>query len=119
MIPKEQVAHDLAIAYINNKYGVDVTGDFDVRSSGGGSFSDSDRITDVYGSGSVSTQHFPAVDEPKMIKVGTGQKGFLGIEKKQPVQSGYLVDDIFRDMIKDYYAAYSRFLEILNSAINL
>lgn len=39
----EQIAHDLAIAYINNLYGVDVNGDFSV--SGGGN--------SVYGSGNV------------------------------------------------------------------
>jgi len=100
MIPKEQIAHDLALAYINNRYGVDVSGDF--------------FLSDGDGSGSVSTTHLPSVDSPKTVKVGTGQKGFLGIEKKQRVQAGYLVDDVFAKMINDYHVAYSRFLELLN-----
>jgi len=61
----------------------------------------------------VETEHFPDVNEPKMTKVGTGRTGFLGIEKKEWVESGYLVDGIFTNMIKDYYNAYSRFLKLL------
>lgn len=30
MISNEQIAHDLVMVYLNNKYGVDVIGDFDV-----------------------------------------------------------------------------------------
>lgn len=30
MIEFEQIAHDLAMAYINNRYGAEVTGSFDV-----------------------------------------------------------------------------------------
>jgi hypothetical protein len=100
MIPKEQIAHDLTIAYITNKYGVDVTGNF--------------FISDGDGSGSVTTKHFPDANVPNVIKVGTGEKGFFGIEKKQKVQSGYLVDDIFRNMINDYHNAISRFLSLLD-----
>ena len=70
---KEQIAHDLAIAYINNRYGIDVSGDFSVNGTG----------ESVYGSGSVSTERFPDVSAIKKIKVGTGKKGFLGFEKKE------------------------------------
>jgi hypothetical protein len=103
MVPKEQIAHDLTIAYINNRYGIDVTGDFDINTFDG----------DTSGSGSVKTEHFPDASAPNMIKVGTGKKGIFGIEKKQKVQSGYLIDALFIKMINDYIAAYNRFLELL------
>ncbi|MGH4118646.1 hypothetical protein [Clostridium sp.] len=51
----------------------------------------------------------PDIDVPRYIKVGTGEKVFLGIEKKKKVQSGYLIDDVFSNMIEDYYKAYARF----------
>lgn len=108
MIPKEQIAHDLTLVYLNNKYGVDVTGHFSVSSS---SFDDS--IDAVDGSGNVNTVHLPDIEAVKYIKVGTGEKGFFGNEKKKKVQSGYLVDDIFSQMIEDYYKAYKRFFEMV------
>jgi hypothetical protein len=106
MIPKEQIAHDLAIAYINNKYGVEVSGDFDVSTYG----------DDVIGSGSVSTEYLPDIVSSNMIKVGTGEKGLLGKEKKKWVQDGvtYPADKVFRDMNKDYHAAYERFITLLS-----
>lgn len=103
MISKEQIAHELTMTYLNNRYGMDVTGNFNVSSSN----------NEVTGFGSVVTNHFPNANEPKIVKVGTGKKGFLGIEKKEKVQSGYLVDDIIKDMVEDYYNAYSSFLKLL------
>lgn len=103
MISKEQIAHDLTMVYLNNRYGVDVTGDFNVSS----------LDSEVSGYGSVETSRFPSANEPNIIKVGTGERGFLGIEKKKKVHRGYLVDDIFKGMIEDYYNAYSNFLKLL------
>ena len=68
MISKEQLAHDLTMVYLNNRYGIDVDGHF--------SSSDGD------GSGSVDTTKFPSAFEIKYKKVGTGERGFLGFEKK-------------------------------------
>lgn len=104
MLSKEQIAHDLSIAYINNRYGVDVTGQFNVSGSDG----------DISGSGDVNTEHLPDVDEIKRIKIGTGEKGLFGFEKKKWAESGFLIDDIFVNMINDYQKAYSRFLELLS-----
>lgn len=108
MISKEQIAHGLTMVYLSNRYGVDVNGDFNVDSS-----SIDENITEVEGSGSVETNHFPNAREPKFIKVETGEKGFLGYKKKKKVQSGYLVDDIFIYMVEDYYSAYPHFLKLL------
>ena len=105
MIDNEQIAHGLALAYINNRYGAEVTGSFNVSTLG----------DDVTGSGAVQTERLPAADSKQMVKVGTGEKHLLGLrEKKKLVDSGtYEVDPIFRQMIDDYYGAYARFLELL------
>lgn len=95
MISKEQIAHELTMTYMHNRYGVDVSG----------SFSD--------GTGSIETNCLPSTQKPKNTKVGTGQKGFLGIEKKIKVQDGYVVDGIFSEMVEEYYRAYSKFLKLL------
>jgi hypothetical protein len=105
MIDNEQIAHGLAMAYINNRYGAEVTGSFDVSTLG----------DDVTGSGAVQTERLPAVDSKQMVRVGTGEKHLFGLrEKKMLVDSGtYEVDAIFRQMIDDYYGAYARFLELI------
>jgi hypothetical protein len=105
MIENEQIAYGLAMAYINNRYGAEVTGAFSVTTLG----------DDVTGSGAVQTERLPAVDSKLMIRVGTGEKHLFGLrEKKMLVDSGtYEVDAIFRQMIDDYYGAYARFLELL------
>jgi len=87
-------------------HGIDIRGDFNVNSY------DANKIM---GSGNVETTHFPGTYEPKIKKVGTGQKGFLGFEKSKTVQDGHLVDDIFCEMIEEYYRAYSKFLNLLGS----
>jgi hypothetical protein len=104
MMSKEQIAHDLAMAYINNRYGPEVSGNFSV-----------DTWNDeVSGSGSVNTQRLPDVHAIRMVEVPTGEKYFFGLsEKKESVESGYAVDGPFESMIKDYFNAYSRFLELL------
>lgn len=104
MISKDQIAHNLAIIYMQNRFGVDVNGDFDLSSYDNSSIS---------GSGKVETIHLPSTNTTKSIKVGTGQKNLLGFEKKKLIQEGYLVDDIFAEMINEYYNAYNKFLNLL------
>ena len=100
MISRKQVAHDLSIAYINNRYGVNVTGGL--------------YVSDGSGSGDVTTEHLPDVCEPAKHKIETGEKNILGFKKKVWIESGYVVDKIFINMICDYKKAYLRFLELLD-----
>ncbi|MCT2061756.1 hypothetical protein [Dietzia cinnamea] len=114
MIPKEQVAHDLAIAYINNKYGVRVTGSFAVTSS---TDYGSDAVREVTGEGSVTTEYLPDLDELETVRVGTGERHLFGIgpDKTKLIPTGkFEVDAPFRSMVQDYYKAHSRFLELLD-----
>ena len=113
MIPKEHVAHDLAIAYINNRYGIRVTGDFSISSSKNYEL---DVLEDVTGEGTVRTEVLPDLNDPVMVRVGTGERHLFGIgpEKTRLVATGeYEVDSVLRSMIDDYYRAYSRILELL------
>lgn len=104
MISKEQIAHDLTMVYLCNRYGIDVRGSFCVSGMSGSS---------VTGDGEVVTDHFPSVDEPKYVKVKTDEKGIFGIEKTEKVQNGYVVDDIFKAMVEEYHQAYSYFCKLL------
>ena len=95
MLSKEQLAHELAMVYMNNKYGIHVSGRL--------------YANDGYGEGSIETAHFPDVSEAVYTKVGTGETGFLGIEKKMKVQTGHEVDPIFSEMVENYYGATTSF----------
>lgn len=99
MISKEQIAHDLAMIYMNNRYGVSVSGDF--------------FLNDGSGNGSVATEHFPNISEPQYTKVSTGKKGLFGIEKKEKIQSGCKVDALFIEMTETYFQAYGKFYQLL------
>lgn len=99
MITNEQIAHDLTIIYLSNRYGIDITGNF--------------QLSDGSGYGEIGTGHLPDTKQLKYIQVGTGEKGFLGREKKVTVEDGYEVDDIFVDMLKNYREAYNHFLKLL------
>lgn len=101
MVSKEQIAHELTMVYMNNIYGINVSGYFN--------FSDGDGI------GTVETSHFPDVSEISYSKVKTGEKGFLGIEKKKKIPSGCQVDPLFSEMVENYYGAYNKFLDLLSS----
>lgn len=107
MISNEQVAHDLALAYVINRYGAEVTGEFNVNTYDG----------DISGSGNVKTERLPNVDEVRMVRVDTGEKRLFGlVEKTKLVDSGeYAADAVFIKMIDDYHSAYARFLELLKS----
>ncbi len=107
MIHNEQIAHDLAIAYVLNRHGAEVRGEFSVDTFG----------HNVTGSGEVSTERLPDVDKIGMVRTGTGQRGLFGLfEKTELVESGeYEVDGVFINMIADYNSAYSRLLALLES----
>ena len=105
MITNEQIAHDLALVYLVNRYGPEVDGEIEV--------SDGD------GTGSVDTERLPDVGARKTMKVATGERGrFLlwRYDKTAEVDTDeYRVDPVFRRMILDYHEAYSRFLELINT----
>lgn len=105
MVAKEQIAHDLAMAYIHNRYSAEVTGEFSVNNYGG------DTIT---GSGKVETGRLPGTDEVRVETVKTGEKYFFGLlDRTESIASGYEVDSVFHQMVRDYFDAYSRFLVLL------
>jgi hypothetical protein len=111
----DQIAHDLAMAYINNRYGVNVTGTFSVQSS---TNYESDTVKDVTGEGSVETSHLPGLFDPHLVRVGSGTRSLFGIgpEKTRLEATGeYAVDHVFRNMIADYHNAYQRFLGLLQA----
>lgn len=118
-LPLQQVAHDLSIAYLTNRYGAEVVGEFSVSATQDWSGS-SPRVTDVSGSGEVATHHLPDVMKPGMrgVEVKTGGRYLfgLGAEKTSTVDvptGEYEVDPVFRSMIRDYHQAYARFLHLL------
>lgn len=49
MVSKEQIAHELAMVYMNNKYGINIRGNF--------------HLNDGDGNGNVETDHFPDVSK--------------------------------------------------------
>jgi hypothetical protein len=106
MISTEQLAHDLAMAYVNNRHAPEVSGEFSVDTLG----------DNVSGSGSVETTRLTAADAIRTTRIGTGEKYFFGIlEKKESVEAGYAVDAVFQAMIEDYRTSFSRFLELLEA----
>lgn len=113
-IPKEQIAHDLAITYLNNRYGVVVKGSFSVDST---TDYETDAVSDVTGEGSVETEFLPDLDEIETVSVETGERHLFGLgpRKTRLEQTGrYEVDPHLRRMIADYHKAYARFLELLD-----
>lgn len=95
MISNEQIAHDLTMVYLRNRYGIEMSGSF------------------ASGDGSISSAHFPSVSDPRYIKVGTGEQGFFGREKQKLVRSGNKVDALFSIMVQDYLDAYAYFYRLL------
>ncbi len=105
MIDRHQIAHDLALAYVYNRHGAEVTGNFKVST-----FND-----EVSGEGDVHTERLADVDEFRMKKLGTGETHLWGLrEKKQWVEDGFKVDRTFDLMLDDYLAARERFTLLLD-----
>ena len=99
MISNEQIAHELAVIYLSNRYGVQISGNL--------------RVSSGDGRGDIRSRHFPDTEAPKYQKVGTGEKGFLGIEKTVNVQTGYETDGLFEEILRNYRNAYRHFLTLL------
>ena len=108
MISPEQIAHDLAMVYVHNRHGAEVVGELSVDTWG----------EDVVASGRVDTERLPGVNSKKTERVPTGEKRFFGlVDKKELVElDEFEVDDVFRDMLRDYRAAYTRFLSLISDA---
>ena len=99
MLANEKIAHDLAIIYLSNRYGVHMDSNFRIRTG--------DSL------GSIETTHFPSTDEIRYEEVETGRKGLLGGSKKERVEAGRKVDSLFAEILKDYRVAYNYFLQQL------
>ena len=99
MISKEQIAHDLTMLYLKNRYGIDVRGDF--------------SLVDGNGSGSISTRTLPSTAKIKYKYLPTGEKGFLGIKKTVRVEDGYEADDVIDQLIMEYHQTYNNILSRL------
>lgn len=92
---REQLAHDLAIVYLNNRHGADVAGE----------------ISDSHGS--VGTTRLPPVDVVHYERVATGEKRMRLFNRTTKVAAGLEVDSTFKVIIEDYFAAYARFYSLL------
>lgn len=105
MISNEQVAHDLALAYVLNRYGPNVTGEFDVSTF--------ERV--VSGSGTVETERLPDLDEMEVVRTDTGDKRLFGlVAKTKLTETGnFAIDAVFLKMIDDYRGAFERLFELL------
>lgn len=108
MIRPEQIAHDLALVYVHNRHGAEVAGELSVDTWG----------EDVIAAGRVETERLPGVNSKKAERVPTGEKRFFGlVDKKELVElDEFEVDEVFRAMLRDYHAAYSRFLSLISDA---
>ena len=96
MVSEEQIAHDLTMVYLNNRYGINVDGMV--------------NVSDGHGYGQIDTERFPSVLEVKYKKVGTGERVFFGFERHSMVEDGYKSDDIIDGLICEYYQTYNRIL---------
>lgn len=105
IISIELLAHDLAMAYINNRYGPDVSGSLSITTS----------EDDVTGGAIVSTERLPDTGAKVSTKVPTGEKRLFGMmDKKKWVETDeFQVDAVFNKMIDDYDAAHARFVHLL------
>lgn len=106
MIDQEHIAHDLAMVYISNRFGVDVSGDISSYGEGDG--------MGIHGS--IFTEHLPNMDSIIYEHIKTDEKGFLGIKKRKKIPAGLEVDSIFIDMISEYTKAFKHFKMLLKKA---
>ncbi len=106
-ISNEEIAHGLAVAYVSNRFGPEVSGVLRVETVNG----------EVTGSGLVTTERLPSADERLRIKVRTGEQRLFGLVKRRIwVDTNDLaVDSVFELMVTEYRQAYERFLFLLNS----
>jgi hypothetical protein len=101
MMDKRQIAHDLTIVYLNNRYGPEVRGSIAYSEDGG--------------AGDVQTMRMPGPTERRTKKIGTGEMRLRGLlEKKVRVDDGLKIDGIFEEVLQDYIAVYQRFYELID-----
>lgn len=100
MINKEQIAHDLTMVYLNNRYGINVSGTISGISG------------NVYGD--VGTNKLPHVLENKYSKSKSGIKNIFSPKEKIPIEGEYISDDIIPKLINEYFDTYKRILETLD-----
>lgn len=118
-VSREKLAHDLALTYLHNRYGAKVVGEFSVSADRDWSTTPI-SVTDVNGEGEVRTEALPHVTKLRTdtVEVKTGGRYLFGFGAEKVAQvevptNEYEVDATFRAMITDYFAAYTRFLELL------
>lgn len=99
MIDKEQIAHDLTMVYMRNRYGIDVAGSF--------SFSENENH------GQVSTEHLPSPEEADLVPVITKEKKFFKRKTIETIQKDYKIDSVIADMTKTYLDVYKKFYDRL------
>lgn len=101
----EVLAHDLAMAYINNRYGPEVSGRFDITAG-----------HDGVATATVWTERLPHAYSKVSEKVVTGEKRLFGLmDKKVVVETdAFQVDAYFNSMIDEYHAAHRRFVYLLS-----
>lgn len=102
MIPHEHVAHELAMAYIHNRYSAEVVGELSISNH-------DDRIS---GTGRVWTTRLPGAGEVRTVRVPTGERRFFGLIEKT-TEVDVPVDELFRQMATDYRHAFGRLLHAL------
>lgn len=100
MTLKEQIAHELTMIYMNNRYGIDVTGAF--------------SLYDGRGDGDIKTVHLPHTSEGVYGKVEIGETSLFGKAKTEKGRVGDKVDELFSEMVTTYYTVYAKFLKLLN-----
>ena len=97
MVSNEQIAHELTMLYLYNRYGAWVTGDFS------------------RGYGSINNVRFPSVIDPNNVSIRRGKKGFLGTVSKEEMSSDEVARENFEEIVAEYRQAYNIFLELLET----
>jgi len=103
MISVQQVAHDLTLVYLRNRFGAEVSGEFEVDGSDGS----------VHGTGSVSTSRLPGFDEIAMKRVPTGEKWLGLFGKTTEIPDGHAIDPVLEKLVDEYAAVYGKVLRLL------
>lgn len=98
MMTKEQIAHDLAMVYMYNRYGITVKGDV------------------ARGWGEIETKHFPSSTKFQYEEVELESRDIWGFNKTEKVEKGRKVDAIFQKMAADYQYAYQYFYDLIRNS---
>ena len=98
MMTKEQIAHDLAMVYMHNRYGITIEGSV---SSGWGE---------------IETKHFPSSSKIEYEEVELESRDIWGLNKTEKVEKGRKVDSILQKMYADYQYAYQYFYDLIRNS---